>query len=179
MKLFLKFICLALVIGLVGPFILRAPNGQPYLDYRDFIPSMSGIKSTTQRQWNKINSPTSEQDNGNNTNEANTWGKTRVYRWQEADGTWRYADTAPPDVETEILWLDPREINISSSPRQNADDAAAGDDANAQGSGFELPLPLTVAPDEIPQLIEDTKQIQELINQRNEVLESINGEARQ
>jgi len=173
-----------LVLGLAGPFIIRAPNGQPYLNYQDFLPSWSSLKS----RWNNIEMPGLGDNNSasgdtNSTDKSNAslsnWGKTRVYRWQDEDGIWQYSDTQPADIEAEVLWFDPNENTLFSQPTEiETEESQDEDENNAQKPGFELPLPLTVAPGEVSTLIEDAKKAQELMQQRNEMLESTGGESR-
>ena len=179
MKIFIKLVCVILVLGLAGPFIMRAPNGEPYLDYRNFVPNLSSLKS----RWDSVELPSLDGDNGSgevsDSRDINTWGKTRVFRWQDEEGVWQYSDSPPPDTDAEVMWFDPNEnIVLGQSVETVEEEAETETENDAQAPGFELPLPLTVAPSEVSKLIEDTKQVQELMQQRNEMLESTGGESR-
>jgi len=181
MKIFIKLLCFVVILGLVGPFIMRAPNGQPYMDYRKLIPSLSGAQNSMKRWWNNDDAEhqSAEEKIQSNETSTNSWGKTRIYRWQDENGVWQYTDKPPTNVNVETLWLNPNENIVASQPVSTVSEIAETEANAAKQPGFELPLPLTVAPSEVPQLFEDAQQLRELMQQRNEKLESISGESRQ
>lgn len=192
MKIFLKLMVLVLIVGLAGPFILRAPDGNPYLQISDFIPSWPNLTLTMKRWWNNIGAQSSALEDlaaSEDSDKFNTWGKVRVYRWRDKDGIWQYSDTLPKDGQTETeletiadletMWLNPSENIIAGSAGKSVQDVAEEEDSAAGQSDFRLPLPLTVAPDKVPQLMEDARKVQQLMQQRNEMLESVTGESRQ
>lgn len=172
------------MLGLAGPFIMRGPDGQPLMDYRDFFPSMSSIKASTQRWWNNIGAQLSKNGDSinsvgenSNTTGIDTWGKTRVYQWQNEEGVWQYSDQPPENTESEVIWLNPNE-NVVLGGSSPVNEVADEEDSDAKDPGFELPLPLTVSPSEVPTLIEDAKKVKELLETRNEMLESVSGKSK-
>lgn len=184
MKIFIKFIIFVLVLGLAGPFIMRGPDGKPLMDYRKFVPNLSSVKTSIGRLWSdigaKVSSDHNSFDSGSDSESANgveTWGKTRVFQWQDDDGVWQYTDKPPVGISSETIWLNPNE-NIVLSMGDPVSEIADEEDSDAQAPGFELPLPLTVSPAEVPKLIEDAKNVKELMEARNEMLESISGESK-
>ncbi len=184
MKIFIKFMIFIVVLGLAGPFIMKGPDGLPLMDYRDFIPDFSSAKSSMQRWWGNVgaqvssaNDAAQSDQNGSDDDGIDKWGKTRVYQWQDENGVWQYTDRPPTGIETKTLWLNPNE-NIVLSPAQPVSEVADDEDSDAQDPGFELPLPFTVSPAEVPQLIEDAKGVKELMEKRNEMLESVSGKSK-
>lgn len=102
MKLFLKLITLLLVLGLSGPFFLRGPDGQPWLDYRDFLPDVSAMgrkaRSIAERMGkqnepvppSQFVSPASESTNPRGSGDQN------LHRWRDTNGQWHFSDEPPP-----------------------------------------------------------------------------------
>lgn len=106
MKLFIKLLSLILILGLSGPFFLHRPDGRPWLNYRDFLPDLSAMGRKTRnlakdlkdlggsdfdqepsiRTSDKLTAPLPD------THEPNGEG---LYRWQDADGRWRFSDHPP------------------------------------------------------------------------------------
>lgn len=171
MKLFIKFLIFVLILGLVGPFILRTPEGEPYLDYRDFIPSFSSLKSKTQGVWNNIDNPLAD-DSDNDAESAA--GNVRVYKWQDENGVWQYSDVPPTGMNRETVYINTRENIVPGAPppQENAEEVEETADEAEDGPDIAVPLPLTVPVSEVPTLIQDAKNVQELMNKRNEILDS-------
>jgi hypothetical protein len=99
MKLFLKLLALVLVLGLSGPFFLRGPDGQPWLDYRDFVPNLSamGRKARTMAENITDNEPTVQPLTAPASGEQSSSqdGDDGLYRWRDADGQWHFSDQVP------------------------------------------------------------------------------------
>lgn len=177
MKLFIKFLLFVLVLGLAGPFFLRSPNGEPYLDYREFVPSVSSIKEKANGIINTASGSSSDNLPPNEEIQTSD-GKVQVYRWQDENGVWQYSDRPPTGIDRQTISVNTNEniLPSQSIAEETENEVEEAQDNSEEGADIALPLPLTVPVNQVPQLIEDAKEIQELMNQRSEILESINGE---
>ncbi len=159
MGLMIKLFCAILVIGLAGLFVLKKPDGTPWLSASDFIPNTDGISADAKALLNKVSSENTS------TNKSGD-----VYRWKDKNGQWRYSDT-PPDNQTAE--------NISVSGNLNSDlaEKAPKPTVSTQTEETETSkkatsiLPATLSQDQVSKLIEDTNNVQQLIDDRQSQLE--------
>ncbi|TQV82523.1 DUF4124 domain-containing protein [Exilibacterium tricleocarpae] len=170
MKLYIKFLLFILVLGLAGPFIMKGPDGRPLMDARQFIPDVASWPSRLERWWQRL---LSEGETLVEEGPAAV-GKTKVYKWRAADGSWRFSDAPNPDGQSEELWLDPDSNVIQSTPLPAQTEGVEKEAAQGPGNG--IPLPLTVTPGQASKLIDDARKVQELMDQRNQALQEALGE---
>jgi len=169
MKLFTKLLLFILILGLAAPFILKRPDGKPWMNISQFMPDMQaigwrikGLWHDTVRETEKITSGTEEPSS-----------PTAIYRWQDEHGAWQFSDSPNPNGKSEQIWIDPNDnvlqmpSNTTSTP-QNSEKKAT--DA-AQEGRLSIPLPTSVPPSQISNLIEEAKQVQELMDKRTEALQ--------
>jgi hypothetical protein len=156
MKLIVKFFCFLLVLGLAGLFVLKKPDGSPWLSADELIPNAQSLITDSMSLVNKAKKLTEKEIVNDNNNGA-------IYRWQDANGQWQYSDTAPSNQTVESINISgnlnsdlaekmtpPPEQIISSSPQEEASS----------------PLPTTISPEKISTLMEDAKNIQKIMNDR-------------
>jgi hypothetical protein len=153
MKLIIKFFSFLLVLGLAGLFVIKKPDGTPWLSLDDFIPNISvgSVKDSLP---------------GSST--------VDVYRWKDAEGNWQYSDTPPANLQTEQLTINtegnkdiaplPPEITVAESKPKSGKALLIKDSSVS---------PTTVPVDQIPKLINDAENIQKLMNDRQKQLEAI------
>ena len=165
MKIFTKLILLILVLGLAAPFFIKRPDGRPWMKVDDFMPNISGMKARAENWWSRMVGKV-EDISGDKELDLPS-GKTKVYRWRASDGSWQFSDM-PPKGKSEEVWLDPNANVIQSTSLPIAQEPEK-EAANPSGNG--IPLPLTVSPGQASKLIEDVGKIQDLMDQRNQVLE--------
>lgn len=182
MKLFTKVMLLVLVLGLVGPFIIKRPDGRPWMNTNDILPDFSSLRARVENSWSRL---TGAAENMTDDLDLPS-GKTKVYRWQASDGSWVFSDAPPPDSKSEEMWVDPNANVIQStglSTQQHSEEnentinpVAEKEAANPAGNG--IPLPLTITPKQVSKLIQDAKDVQQQVNDRNRELEKITSESR-
>jgi hypothetical protein len=160
MKLFIKLMCLLVALALVGPFILKAPNGQPFLSLSQVLPVIS-FKMPNFPSWEMI------------PNLFNSHaGETKVYRWAGENGGLQYSNIKPKHTEYEILWLDPDTNLIQglsadiSTPLQTSSPAYKKPE-------IKQPSMLSIPPKQLKKLQEDVNNVQSLMDTRNKTLESL------
>ncbi len=110
MKLFVKLMVGVLLLGVAGLFVLKRPDGKPWLDYQAFIPNIQaylqaakGAKETVAREVSDLtDSPAPK--------------TTTVYKWRDANGVWQYSDTPPENTASDIVVVNNNTNIIQATP---------------------------------------------------------------
>ncbi|MFE8071188.1 DUF4124 domain-containing protein [Marinobacteraceae bacterium S3BR75-40.1] len=92
-------------------------------------------------------------------------GPDVFYKWQDAQGSWHYSDTPPENIQADAITVDPNTNLVPGHPV-----------AAEEGTGNEVPAPLSAGeepatelmptPDRVKKLIEDAKQARDTLEQR-------------
>lgn len=162
MSLIIKFFAFILVLGLAGMFVLKDPNGQAFLSVDDFIPDTSKITASVEKIL-------PEQVVGGGSE------KTMVYRWQDANGNWQFSDQPPSDVIAEQVLIDTH-LNSDIAPPTPKTKAPVSEQRSGNavwiGDSDSTPsIGTTVSPDKIEKLVDDAKNVQQLIDNRDQQLQ--------
>ncbi|GAA5315915.1 MAG: hypothetical protein AseanaTS_11200 [Candidatus Pelagadaptatus aseana] len=166
MKLFIKLLLLMVVLAVSGLFVMKRPDGQPWLDPEHFVPDTTAVERFVGHVKNWF-AGFLQEDAG-----PEPFGQTKVYRWQDKEGYWQLSDTPPADLEAEITYIDPDRNMIQGLRSQPAPQPEA-QDVSEQSSG--VPLPLTISPSKVQKLMDDAKQVQETLNQRTQDMDAMIG----
>lgn len=194
MKLFVKLMIFLVVLALAGPFIMRGPDGRPLmtvkdLDLPDFsLPSVTPEASSGKQQeawisWSADQKSTNQPkvyviDPSQQQTISERPGV--FYRWKDDKGSWQFSNLPNPNTPNIVVETDPN-ANILQSLSTNKIDAALGR-AKAVDSTFankadslaedmpSIPLPTTIPITQVPELINQAKAVQDLMNQRTEML---------
>lgn len=198
MKLFVKFMIFLVVLALAGPFIMRGPDGQPLMTLRDLdmpdfsLPSslpgsesesLSGQEQEAWISWSKDAQSTKQPKVYviDPTNQEPVAARTGVfYRWKDSKGNWQFSNVPNPNTPNIVVETDPN-ANILQSLSTDKIDAALGrvkepmalNTAKTDEIANDLPaipLPTTIPITEVPELINQAKAVQDLMNQRTEML---------
>lgn len=196
MKLFVKLMMFLVVLALAGPFIMRGPDGRPLmtvkdLDLPDFsLPSVTPEASSGKQQeawisWSKDEKPSKQPRVyviDPSTQQPVTERSGVFYRWKDSKGSWQFSNLPNPNTPNIVVETDPN-ANILQSLSTDKIDAALGR-AKAMDSTLankadsladdmpSIPLPTTIPITEVPELINQAKAVQDLMNQRTEMLNS-------
>jgi hypothetical protein len=167
MSLFVKLMLAAVVIALLLPFtLLKDDQGKTLMSFSDLslqdlslpdisIPDMSDLMSSK----NLVPSNTRSD------------GKDIFYRWNDAQGNVHFTTVPPPGgIEYTVKGYDPNtnviqalKILIEPNSLESAPNAT---DPGANGSTPSVDSAYN--PDKVQKLINDTKNIEKLLNQRHE-----------
>lgn len=198
MKLFVKFMIFLVVLALAGPFIMRGPDGQPLMTLKDLeIPdfslpsslpsseseSLSGQEQEAWISWSKDAQATQQPKVYviDPTNQESIAARAGVfYRWKDSSGSWQFSNVPNPNTPNIVVETDPN-ANILQSLSTDKIDAALGrvkepmalNTAKTDEIANDLPaipLPTTIPITEVPELINQAKAVQDLMNQRTEML---------
>lgn len=166
MKLFIKLMIFILVLGLAGPFIMKRPDGRPWMSLEDLLPDWHSLSPQVKNLWSSIGDSAAAVTSGE------PGDKTRVYKWRDSEGHWQFSDSPNPSGASEAVLIDPNTNIIQATPLPKRKDEKA-QTVTAQESQIGVPLPTTVAPGKVSALMRDAQQVQELVNQRTQALEAI------
>ncbi len=203
MKLFSKLMMFVLVGALAAPFFLKGSSGQPLMTLRDLnLPSfglpgktagpvevLSGKEEGASIQWGSAKSA----ENGALVNATDAEGKllqearNTYYRWKDNDGVWQFTKQPNPNTENFLMKVDPN-ANIVQSLSQDSIDRAFGREPKSETSALgektksknpllpedgNIPFPSTIPIDQIPQLIDQAKGVQDLSLERQKMLDKL------
>lgn len=93
---------------------------------------------------------------------------TQVYKWQDANGEWHFSNEPPPAGIKGSVESYRNDVNISQAPPvvEVAPEPTEQPDSDIPDSNIPL-LPIT-DPERVKQLIDDAKNVQELVNNRQQ-----------
>ncbi len=154
MKMLSGFLSMLLVVGIGGLFFLETPGGEPWLSPGDLVPDADGLQHQARKEFNQVKGAVVSTE------------PSTVYRWQDANGVWQFSDTPPEDMRhVQTVQVDPdRNLIKGLPPRQTEPEDPSG----AESIVNSLPFPATIPMGEIPKLIEDAKNLQKLVDEREQ-----------
>ncbi len=114
--------------------------------------------------------------------------RNTYYRWKDKDGVWQFTKQPNPNTENFLMKIDPN-ANILQSLSQDSIDRAFGREPKSETLALgeksksknpllpdelsNIPFPSTIPVDQIPQLIDQAKGIQELSLERQKTLDKL------
>ncbi len=103
-----KILFVLVLAALIAPMFLKGPDGQPIMNFADWLPSKPEITTPV-----STSSP-------------------EYYRYRDSAGNWQYTDRPPEGVEFEQVQVDTSVNNIQATPLP-ATDLGHGDPIAAPG----------------------------------------------
>ena len=170
MKRFCYFAVMLLLTSVALLFYIKKPDGKPYLElgmFERYSEKVSGDVSdfasqsadTLTSQAKKLTEKLSL------SNDASK--PVVVYKWQDEQGQWHYADTPHPNYFSIAVSLDPNDITVLPAETFQADEKQA-----ATVKADETPSTLGVYdPKNVQKMMQDAEQAKQLMEQRNKQLE--------
>jgi len=155
MKLFAKLLLAALVLALLLPFtILKDNQGKTLMSFSNFsFPDMPDFGGS-----DKLTPPSS-----------GIGGKDIFYKWYDAEGNVQFTTEPPPDgIEYTVKGYDPNTNVIQAVKTPAAESEEAPEPATTSETASAQPDVNPYDADSVKKLIEDTKNIEKLLNQRFE-----------
>ena len=114
--------------------------------------------------------------------------RNTYYRWKDKDGVWQFTKQPNPNTENFLMKVDPN-ANIVQSLSQDSIDRAFGREPKSETLALgekaksknpllpddapNIPFPSTIPVDQIPQLIDQAKGIQDLSIERQKTLDKL------
>ncbi len=145
MKIFIKLLLLLLIGAIAAPFFLKTPEGRPLITLEQIkIPELSIFSTDPVSRWFR--------DSKDNETDS-----IKVYKWRDEKGVVHYSDYKKPGQEAELTEI--KGISIlpsmpkSETKQQKADTLA-------------IPSPGTAQIGQIPKLIDDARQLEQVLGDR-------------
>ena len=93
--------------------------------------------------------------------------KATVYKWVDENGVTQFSTEPPPEAnqQAEVLELDARDVNTMQAVEIPAKDTGSG------GGPINLPTNPLEIPNSVKQLVEDAKNVQNLMDERYQNIE--------
>lgn len=151
-----------LILGLIGPFFLKRPDGKPWMRPQDFLPD-------TQSWFNSLDQTGQRMIASVKFWEKQKVEKTIVYRSRTADGGWQFSDK-PLNDQSERIELKGN-VNLMAPVKPFPDQVVKKGSANPRADS--MPLPFGSSLSKASTLMEDAKHVQSLLDERNKTLEAI------
>lgn len=147
-------------IALVGPLIIKKPDGTAFIEI-PFFQSSSPANTpsiTSSNILSRLNSSSSPEQS--------------FYKWQDDDGTWHYSDEAPADRNSKtvtvntntnlIQGLRPETPDNDSTAKVSTPEKSANQDTVSPN----IPLPMTIPLEKVHKVLEDAHNIQNIMDSR-------------
>ncbi len=163
MGLMIKLCCTLLVIGFAGLFVLKKPDGTPWLSLDDFIPNSTEIISDTTTLLNNAKNLSGMADSATE-NSDTPKNSSGIYRWKDKNGQWQFSDTPPENQEAESITVTGH-LNSDLAEKVVPTTSVSTETSATSDSGKTL-LPTTISPDKVKKLIEDANNVQQLMDDR-------------
>ncbi len=164
MRLIYKLSFLAMGAALIAPMFIVGPSGKPLMTLKDWLPDVDGIKDQVKMVGNLASPLNNDMDDNADGDEDDKGPGRNFYKWQDEHGVWQYSDKPNPQGMSKIVHVNPdANILASGKPMEKA-----GEVKNSTKKGFSIgmPSPTTVSPGDIPKLMDDVKNVQNLANDR-------------
>lgn len=169
MKWFYRLFTLGILAVAIGlPFFIDNKQGEPMLSLpkaSDLIPSALSGKG------------------GSAPNSAITLKRERtVYKWKDAQGSWHYGDTPPPDAQDiATITVDVNTNLIQSVPveKDGAPEATQAPSLNAQKKALPDANEDLLSLDRAMNILNETKDVAGMMEARNQQLNQIVGDSKQ
>lgn len=148
-----------LIIACIAPLFIKGPDGEPLMTLDDWKPALPGsIASLFDR---------SEDPRPNDTAMPQ---KLAVYKWQDEDGQWHFANTPPDLVNAEQIEIG--EVNLMEAyipPLEESEAAAPAAVIPAPGMAG------TVSSSQIKQMMDTVNNLQGTIDARKTEMDELTG----
>ena len=203
MKLFIKLMIFLVLFAFVGPYLIMGPDGQMkinkvkdmLLERLDFsMPSVSDLNPDQAVEnigpmlaWSdsdKFEGPTQLTQEQLAVLDIKQQ-QNIFYRWQDANGVWQFSALPNRNTLNMVVKTDP-DANVMQGMSEEQVDIALGrvvpetntivennPMANGEGLDSEMPLPTTIPIADIPKLIDQAKDVQNILNDRVKNMDSM------
>jgi hypothetical protein len=165
MKLFGKLLIVALILAGLLPFtFLKGKDGRPLMSFDQLKLPEFGVPDLP----DSIDLPAAGGNDGTTDN--------LVYKWRDAEGVLQFStQPPPPGIEFSVKGYDPNTNLIQSVKPEQVPVTEAAAVVRQPQTQTEVDIGNPYSPDNVKKLINDAKQVQELINQRYQQQEALIG----
>ena len=153
MKMGIISLLLSLVVFMVLPFFMFGEDGGPLLKGGVKVPEFSNPMDALEKA-NPLNSSSE---------------KVQVYKWQDANGVWQFSSQPPAgQASVETIELSPNTNVMAPTPvAAESDPAPTGPRVSVLGGASPY------SPDGVKQLVDQAKNVQEMLDERQKMQEQL------
>jgi len=148
MNIFIKLLLLLLTLACSAPFFIKMPDGEPLIRLKKLKPPKLSIP-TFGLSKNKITQATTEKG-------------IKVFKWQDKNGITHYSDKQDFNNKAKLTQINKISI-LPSTPNSNP--------VNNDSTSF--PSLTTVPLANIPKLINNAKQVEQLVQKRKQMQDNM------
>tara|TARA_Y100001934_G_C12177803_1_gene689933 strand:- start:151 stop:609 length:459 start_codon:yes stop_codon:yes gene_type:complete len=150
-KLFVKFMSLALIAAIGGLFFIKGPNGQPLLTFSDLKPETPQLPA-------ELGEPTT------------------VYKWKDENGVWQFSSEPVEGVDASAR-VEKMELSgdINTVPAFREPRSAGSTKPQVPSLSGVPPGLTTVSPDKVEELTQAAQQIEETAALRKQQIDEAVG----
>jgi hypothetical protein len=153
-------ILIVILIMLVGAAALTSLNPQADKTTNPILKGLANVRSWFNRSDNIANIPQKT---------------TKVYKWQDKNGAWHFSNQPPPEGVASKVVTYRSDTNVTQAP-QAATESTPAQQATKPATATppadsNIPLLPITDPERVKQLIDDAKNVQQLVNQHQQQIE--------
>lgn len=160
MKHFLYLIIVIVALSIGSLFVLKSPNGKPWLQTADLI-NLQAISAQLSSVKNSITSKVQSFLHDDT--------DPQIYRWQDKQGVWHYSDSKSVNNKA---WMKPDNLTVipAIKPLKKVDVINEDKGKNTRSNVSEITSKPSRS-NKVKDLINDTNNIQELMNNRTKIID--------
>lgn len=178
MKYFTYLVVSIMILAVLSLFYLKKPDGQAWLSISSmseqslqissqllskssntFHQALTSVKQASDSLASSIYNDTANKEIANN----------KIYKWQDNNGQWHYADSPNPDGDSIEFILDPKHITVVK-----AEDTSILNSSSSTNTGaLDLHIPHVITPESIDKLVNDAESVEHKLEQRNKEINNL------
>ncbi|NOU52893.1 DUF4124 domain-containing protein [Pseudoalteromonas sp. JBTF-M23] len=165
MKYFSYLMIMVLLVGVGSLFILKKPDGTPWLSFGAVTEQ---VKQKTNTLLNDAKRNLETVTEHTTSHATSTSQSGAIYKWQDANGNWVYSDKPNAQGKSQTHTLDPSRVTVMA-----AEDTSILNELAAKKAQIDSKLknPSALNPTDVKQLMLDAKNIQKLMDERTKRLD--------
>lgn len=157
MKITTKLILLGMVGLAAAPFILKKPDGTPWLNLKELL-------NSTDKAVAKVEEviPTPKKP-------------TKMYKWQDSEGKWHFSDKPSNDFDSSKVQLDAAYNQMKHIDLPDGfGDGKKDEDQRFNPEDGNSTVPLTTAPlEKVPEMLQEIERVQDRMEERQKILNDL------
>lgn len=144
------------------------------------VSSMSHLNPSAQKSIQTLTQPLSDilawfgdafNGRNNDTKDTAPVDGTRVYKWQDSNGNWQFSSEPPPQGIASSMTVYRSEANVVQAQKPPPPAPEPESPTNTEVPTGPAPLLPITNPQRVKQLMDDAKNIQNLMDQRQQTIE--------
>jgi len=158
---------MVMLIGVASLFVIKRPDGQPYLSidaiFNKVENDTQSLLDESKRHLNKAVDYAKQAT----TDESQTTKQPTIYKWQDENGNWIYSDQPNPKGNSQTHQLDPSKVTIMAAEDTSIlyKDKQAAESESLKANAMN--------PQDVKELMKNTKNIQKLMDDRQKQLDAV------